>query len=134
MKMCEYCGNPVDAYQKKKASARFCSPRCAKRAGEVKRGDTVIDLSAGTVGAVHELVVAVDLMRRGYPTFRAMSPASPCDLIFIKGEEIKRVEVRTSRKTPTGGLEIRVSPKDAGRYDHYAFVSHDNEIVYVPEI
>lgn len=32
---------------------------------------------SGTVGAIHELIVATDLLKRGYHVFRAMSPACP---------------------------------------------------------
>lgn len=45
----------------------------------------VVVLTAGTQGAVSEMMAAVDLLRRGYEVFRALSPNAGCDLIALKG-------------------------------------------------
>lgn len=52
-------------------------------------------LSTGTLGALAELAVCVDLMRRGYAVFRALSPACYCDIIARKFETVWEIEVRT---------------------------------------
>lgn len=45
---------------------------------------------------MHELVVATDLLRRGYDVFRSLSPASTCDLAILKNRRLIRVEVTTA--------------------------------------
>lgn len=52
-------------------------------------------MSSGKIGAIAELVVCADLMRRGYEVFRAMSAASNSDAIAIKNNEIYKFEIRT---------------------------------------
>lgn len=59
-------------------------------------------LSPPTTGAVSELMVSVDLLKKGYAVFRALSPACFCDLIAIKNEETLLVEVRTGYKSKDG--------------------------------
>jgi hypothetical protein len=82
---------------------------------------------ASTRGAANELIVAVDLMRRGYHVYRALSPAAPCDLLVQHGEIIVRVEVRsTSSGKPAGAILA----KDKGRFDVAAVVAADGTIHY----
>jgi hypothetical protein len=78
-------------------------------------------LSSGTTGAIGELKVSVDLMERGFELFRALSPASSCDLIASRGERFFRVEVRTGIE----GTEGRVLCQRKGRYDILAVVLPD---------
>lgn len=70
----------------------YC-PACRKTVYVV--GGEFPELSTSTVGAIQELRVAVDLMRKGYDVFRALSPSASCDLFFIKEGKGHRVEVRT---------------------------------------
>jgi hypothetical protein len=50
----------------------------------------------GTLGAERELLVAAELMLRGYHVFRALSPSSPCDLIAYREDRTPiRIEVRS---------------------------------------
>lgn len=49
----------------------------------------------GTIGSVGELAVSIDLMCKGYTVFRALSPASYCDLIARKYDVLWHLEVRT---------------------------------------
>jgi hypothetical protein len=89
------------------------------------------------VGARSELIAAVDLMSQGYEVFRALDPCASCDLITIKGNEIKRIQVRTvSSHTNKDGIEHvflpvnpPVNPKDKGRQDRYAYV-HGSKVTY----
>lgn len=82
---------------------------------------------SSTRGAANELIVAVDLMRRGYHVFRALSPAAPCDLLVQHGELIVRVEVRSTSSGKPGGA---VGAKDKGRFDVAAVVAADGTIHY----
>jgi hypothetical protein len=83
----------------------------------------------GHTGAASELVVCVDLIRRGYDVFRAVSPQCSCDLIAMKGINVFRVEVRTSQVLPN--KKMRASRH--GKYDILALV-REWEVVYDPPI
>jgi hypothetical protein len=84
-----------------------------------------------TLGAVSELLVCVDLMRRGIPVFRATSPACSCDLIGIFDNLPKRIEVTKGVKLASG--QIRWAYHDTSRYDILALVFADNSISYLPD-
>lgn len=62
------------------------------------------NLSCGGVGAVGELLVAADLMLKGYDVFRNLSPNGLADLVALKNDRVWRIQVKvrpglyTSRK------------------------------------
>jgi hypothetical protein len=90
---------------------------------------------SGTVGAIGELLVAADLMRKGYAVFRSMSPACPCDIAILKDGVLSRVEVTTGKKLPSG--KIMYPPHKTHTYDILAIVLYDHgapAIVYEPEL
>lgn len=98
----------------------------------VKAFEAPPPLVASTRGAANELVVAVDLMRRGYDVYRAVSPALACDLVVMRGALAMRVEVRsTSRDVRgTGRVKIPILPRDKGRFDVAALVEPNGTIHY----
>lgn len=57
-----------------------------------------LDLPPGSVGAVSELIVAIDLMKKGFDVYRAMSPHGFADLIALKDGVMIQIEVRTGIK------------------------------------
>ena len=87
---------------------KYCSLKCKKaaaRARWVQQGgqrDFYPNLSRVTVGAINELRVATDLLRKGYEVFRALTPNSPCDLAILKKSKLLRIEVRTGYIVPGG--------------------------------
>ena len=131
VRRCDNCGAPIPLGSSPRR--RYCSRVC-KNAANYNRADrTMIGAPTATVGAAHELLVCVDLMRRGYHVFRAVSPSSPCDLVVFRGDEKPlRIEVRTAARSVGGKIYI---PADKGteRYDVKAWVFHDGDIMYVPE-
>jgi hypothetical protein len=90
-------------------------------------------LPSGTTGAISELLVSSDLLRRGYAVFRALSPSCSCDLAILKGGRLFRVEVRTAyRHQKTRRLFY---PKvDPEKSDIAALVVGGTEIIYIPEL
>ena len=112
----------------------YCSPLCAKSVEQARRDvrpwAKENKLSSGTVGALGELRVAVDLMQRGYHVFRALSPSCPCDIIAFRNTTVLRVEVRTAN--------VRKNDWSIPRYqrdkcDVYAAVLPD-QIIYEPDL
>lgn len=130
---CKGCGKKFLTSKRNKFYCRVkCRQVSAKNAMRVLTGKAhFVDdsISTSTIGAIHELAVCVDLMRRGFHVFRAQSPNCPCDLICLDGKDAKRIEVRTGRKTDDG-KPTNVSKPELGLFDILAVVMYDGEIIY----
>lgn len=129
---CLRCPNVVPV-KRRRYKAKFCSKACL-RADQNSRYQEInerLPLSTGTIGAIAELAVATDLMRRGHEVFRALSPASSCDLAVVKDGALLRVEVRSGYRTGKGQVRCNLSKKDEGRYDLLAiYLAGEDDIVY----
>jgi hypothetical protein len=114
----------------------ICSPVCdaarKKRRFEEANGKAY-GLPTGTVGALHELTVAVDLLRRGYAVFRALSPTCGCDLAVLKGRDLLRVEVKSAYRGRSGNLILGITKKDrpSARFEILALVERSGRITYL---
>lgn len=86
---CPTCGKSVTNRQR-----RYCSDQCrpSVHPGLAKQ----LGISCGKVGAIAELVVCADLIRRGFEVFRSVSQDCSCDLIVLKDGQAQRVEVKTA--------------------------------------
>lgn len=134
---CRGCGNPIPE-ARKRYNAVYCSRLCMQDANKQKYREINPDtlLSSGTVGAVSELVVCADLLKRGYEVFRAVSPSCSCDLAILKEGKLHRVEVRTATtyEKKDGTLSHMFVKADPSKSDVQALVNkHTHEISYVPE-
>src|ERR1700742_2064229 len=119
MRSCPHCGGEVKGRQDKK----YCSLSCQTGAYRVRAGRVgsgYIDVPTGTVGAMAELRVCVDLMSRGWHVFRAQSPSCPVDLIAMKEGLCKMVEVKTGYVRSTGLIH---RPKCVNPYDVLCIVT-----------
>ncbi len=110
-----------------------CSATCARNTKLAKAGSVSAfpGLPSATVGALNEIRVAADLMKRGYHAFRALSPACPCDLIALKDNVCIRIEVKTAYYNRSGG--ISTSPTRYNIFDVLARVLPD-VITYEPAL
>jgi len=70
-------------------------------------------------GTISELVVAADLMAKGYEVFRGLCAQSSCDLITLKDGQFQRVEVKTDNRNP--GMTI--FHRNIGKFDIAALYS-----------
>lgn len=91
-------------------------------------------LPTGTAGTISELLVGVDLLKRGYEVFRALSPSCSCDLSILKDGCLLRVEVKTGYRNGATGNVITTTPKDRDHFDIFAIVIRGEEIIYEPEL
>lgn len=132
-KPCAVCG---ETFQPKSRVNKYCSNACrsvsSKRKGD--RRNTRLGIATGSVGAIAELQVCADLLSRGYAVFRAVSPASPCDVVALKDEEMLRVEVRTGYFDFGGRVLAPLMPRDYGRFDVFAIVLRDEAVIYLPPL
>lgn len=84
-------------------------------------------------GAVGELQVACDILRRGLNVYKAMHTHSECDLIALVSRKCVRIEVRSGRRTDDGKISTtRPLVSDRVKYDVFAIAFPDGEIVYEP--
>jgi hypothetical protein len=88
-----------------------------------------IRLSTGKRGAISEMLVASDLLDRGYEVFRSVSQDCSCDLLALKDGKASRIEVRTGYSNKGGTVGCSISEKDFGRFDILAIVL-DGRIIY----
>lgn len=136
---CGHCRKPL--LPERRTNRIYCGATCRSAAG-IQRGRLAgrmpiptqrsDGLNPGDSGALAELIVTADLMRRGWHVFRAVSPASPCDLVIVRGSTIRRVEVKTARKTTLGKFEAWTSRICQERHDVLALVC-GGEIEYRPD-
>lgn len=127
---CKYCELPLPPARASYPWSLYCCDNCARSASK-KRGSVSAypGLSTASVGALHELLVCADLLKRGFHVFRAVSPSCSCDLAILDGSRLLRIEVTTGYKSASGSLSFpEHSPQN---YDVLAVVSA-GEISYFP--
>ena len=99
-KKCEVCKKDY----KGTTNQKYCSSLCRNK--WTGKSTQYPHLRSGTVGAIQELRASIDLMNKGYEVFRALSPASSCDLLTLKDNKMLKFEVRTSYKDRNGKFTI----------------------------
>lgn len=129
--LCEYelCNR---TFEPRSVRSRFCSVKCQNRASKhwvPKKGN-----SSGTIGAISELVAAIDLGRKGYEVFRAISPAASCDLIALKNTFTYRIEVRTGSKLINSSHSCYRHRIGYDRQDFLAIVLPNDTVIYEPPL
>jgi hypothetical protein len=85
-------------------------------------------LSSAVKADVHALLVAADLLRRGFAVFRKLGRASPCDLVMVRGRRCSRVAVRTVYSISPRGRIFPRWPPNPERFDVVAYVLPDGVI------
>ena len=85
-----------------------------------------------SIGAVGELAIATDLIKKGFNVFRSLSPASPVDLVVIREGYMCSLEVRTSKRANSGGLRASRQIHDYSP-DMFAFWLGDEDSYFEPE-
>lgn len=112
---------------------RFGPQRPAKHISRVITGGIEHPINTTTSGAICELLVAADLMARGWRVFAPLSGHVGChDLIAVKGEVVRTFEVRAANRRETGSL---IFTRDrCMRSDHYAIVPRGAPVEYEPTL
>lgn len=131
MSLCLQCQRPIDADKRK--HAKYCSKHCRSKHYGERIGIIGTGLAPATTGALAELLISADLLKRGYEVFRALSPSCSCDLMVLKDGKTIRVEVKTAYRNKISGNIMR-SPVKPGAFDLVAMVIGGIEILYTPEL
>ena len=88
-------------------------------------------IPTSTIGAIQELIVASDLMSKGFEVYRALSPASKYDLLAIKERVVYQIEVRIGHYYKNQVKYVIDKPIKP----YYAVVTkEDNKIHYFPTL
>lgn len=84
-------------------------------------------------GGISELIVAVDLLRRGLDVYRSMTSGGQCDLVAIDRatEKVTRVEVKSAKRDGNGRVMCGVGLTN--KFDVLAKVLPNGEIIYDPK-
>lgn len=86
-------------------------------------------LSAVEIGSVGELLVCADLLAKGFPTYRSVSHVAPCDILFMDGEKVVRVEVKNVEYQEGRHARV-VLRRNMGQFDVLAIIERDGTITY----
>jgi len=85
-------------------------------------------------GAISELLVCIDLIRRSYYVFRSLTSNCPCDLLAMKDGKVLKIEVKTASKSKvTGKILPDFTKLPWHEFDVFAAVI-DGEVQYIPEL
>ncbi len=125
---CAFCGIEVKTRLRRQ---KYCSRKCvlgAQRAGVGEKHYP--GLPTGSIGSIGELLVAADLLKRGYEVFRSVSPSTSCDLAILKSGKLIRVEVRTGYRLKNG----KILTERTHRADILAINCGKDGIIYDPEL
>lgn len=130
------CLDCNENYVKTRSTQKRCKP-CRKIAATssylTTYGTSLVrsGVPCGTVGAIGELIVAANLLKRGLSVFRAVSQCSPSDLIALLPDKTTvTLEVRTARRSLKTGV-LAYAHMNL-RSDITALtIPGENEIIYI---
>lgn len=132
---CALCGNtiPVNRGKGNRERIKYCSAAClvkATRNGNVSLSEQW-GVNASGVGAITELITSIDLMKRGYDVFKALSMGT-CDLVAIKNGKCIRIEVKSGYTNINGKLN-HTKVRSEYTFDVLAIVAEE-KVVYRPDL
>ena len=74
-RICNYCKKEFTAHTINNIYCKNCRKSMFKSFGGI---------TCATIGAISELMVSADLLKKGYEVFRAVSPSCSCDLAILR--------------------------------------------------
>lgn len=130
-KKCLYCGEKlINVLPHRK----FCNKKCNTSFRSKSLGFEEFcqeKLQSHVIGAMNEMLVCADLIRKGYEVFKAICNNS-CDIAILKNKILLRVEVTTGNIFKING-KIHIPVKNKEKFDILAIVLKDGKIIYQPE-
>ena len=131
MRECLNCKKEYKPFPTAIQTQKFCSRICYNAANLFSSPYTSA-ISKGKVGAIAELIVAADLIKRGYEVFRSVSQDSSSDLLILKHNKAFTVEVKSSVRNRKGKIAVF---KGKLKSDILAsFIHRENVIIYNPNV
>jgi hypothetical protein len=113
IKNCVLCKNDFHTNIQNK---KFCNDSCRKKNELIKTGRAVTDgykLSGNMVGAISELHIINDLLKKGFAVFRQISMSNMFDIVAIRDHETYFIEARTGYISDAGKITYppKIHPK-----------------------
>lgn len=99
--------------------------------------DLIAKLKMGATGAVSEMMVCIDLLRRGFDVYQSVAACGSCDLIALKYGSARacRIEVKTAQRRKRGTLCYGQRKYQDRNHDVLALVVlKEGKITYTPSI
>ena len=89
-------------------------------------------VTRANIGARNELVVAIDLIEKGFAVFRSLISNSPFDLVAYRNKQLYRIEVKTARLNRGGTRQSchHLYKLHIDDIDAIAWVMPNNKIEY----
>lgn len=136
--VCPVCEKSFSYFAKSPKDRKYCSRTCGRTANisylQMRRPNAHT-LPKGTIGAISELIISTDLLRRGFEVFRALSPNCSCDLAILHKSKLIRVEVRTASRSSNGKLTFSFHEGEGHRHDLLALVADNGSTIeYRPSL
>jgi predicted AAA+ superfamily ATPase len=93
-KRCDICKKVFHTRKKRQI---YCSNICYSKAMLIHSGrkSSLLNIPTATIGAISELTVANDLLKKGYEVYRPLSASCSADLLVERKKKIFKIEVRT---------------------------------------
>ena len=128
---CKVCGEELPYAGNGKRTV-FCSYECSKdnliKKQHKQNLSRRLGLRTGETGTINEMLVAIDLIKNGYKVFMPFDSTSPFDILALKDNSYKRIQVKTGVVLASGTrAPVRLNNKE---WDIVAVVYDLNEIVY----
>jgi len=99
-RLCKSCNKPFQA----KKLQLFCNRLCSNDFHSFHGLTNKYGLSTGDLGSINELLVCVHLMKQRYSVFRNVSVNGKIDLVALKDNIFKKVQVTTGYKNKAGKI------------------------------
>jgi hypothetical protein len=146
-KTCVWCKKQYTAHPSLPNGSRqkYCSPECSQKASisrntanrKIYNLGARLGLTGGKIGKINEVLVAIDLVKKGWNVYTAFEDTHPFDILAIKNGAQKRIEVKSATILPSGARVV-CDPKkkleDRSKYDTLASVDNLQNIIYEPAI
>ncbi len=139
-KICKICGDlfAINGNSCKRRYCEACRIKIKTKKSTITEKKYERKLPTGSLGTLSELLVAIDLINRGFYVFRSITPNSPCDLIAEKDGQIVKLEVRTGNRSKMYPAKIYYAtpiPKYCNRIDSLVTViPEESLVIYEPEL
>ena len=118
---CRECSQPVPSARGQKKQTRFCSDECRRKYWLKQKASGFRQAGSRTVAEIQKMLVAADLMKRGFKVYLALSPEFS-DLAAQAGQRWLRVAVRTGYATGEGSAVPNHRPAQ-GTFELLAIVT-----------
>ncbi len=104
----------------------------AKPVPRVITGGVEVDLTTTTTGTISELLVAADLLARGWRVYMPIQISKGHDIIACRGNDIITVEVRSGKRNRNGVLFYGKKASDKSMI--YGVVVTGEPVSYLPPL